>query len=225
MGVSHLEEGTVVQAGFQSKGRGQKGSRWEVVPGQNLTLSVLLKPNFLELKRIFQLSKVVALGIHDCVLHFLPNAQVQIKWPNDILLNGKKVAGILLENQLESKGINVAIAGIGLNVNQQEFPEELSHKATSFKLESGWAFSLEEVRHSLYDKLEFWYDLLRMEEHAQIDRSYLSHLYGYQEEVRVRIDEKEIKALMVGVGLDGRLALVVNDVLTYFAVKELSWIL
>lgn len=225
LGASQLEEGTVVQAGFQSQGRGQKGSTWLVTAGQNLTLSVLFKPRFLELRRIFQLSKVAALGLHGCIHHFVPQAKIQIKWPNDLLVNGKKVAGILLENQLESKGINASIVGMGLNVNQDAFPKELSTKASSLRLESGWNFSLEEVRQVLYDKLEHWYDLLKGQEHAQIDRAYLKHLYGYQEEVRLVIEGKEVKALMVGVGTDGRLALVINEVLKYFAVKELRWIL
>ncbi|MCI4671109.1 MAG: biotin--[acetyl-CoA-carboxylase] ligase [Bacteroidia bacterium] len=223
--AADTEEGTVVQAAFQTHGKGQKGSVWLVEPGQNLTLSILLKPTFLELKRIFQLSKVAALALHHTILHFLPDADVKIKWPNDMLLNGKKVAGILLENQLESKRINASIIGLGLNVNQAGFPTELTEKATSLRLESGWQFSLDEIRAVLFEKMEYWYEHLKKGEHSMVDRPYLKYLFGYQEEVDVEIEGKKIKAMMVGIGTDGRVALVVDDVLKYFGIKEVRWIL
>ena len=164
-------EGTVVQAWHQSAGRGQKGSTWEVLPGMNLTLSLIYRPSFLPLENVFQMSKIAALGIRSCLATFLPQAEILIKWPNDILLNKKKIAGILLENQLEGKRLKTSVLGMGINVNQASFPKHLSSKATSLKLEFGSAFSLEEVRQSLFDQVEFWYEKLKTENHSIVDRS------------------------------------------------------
>ena len=90
-------EGTIVITKQQSRGRGQHGNSWESEPGKNLTLSLLLKPNFLAVKQQFYLTMAFSLGVCD----FLTErsiGNVKIKWPNDILVNERKVAGILIEN-------------------------------------------------------------------------------------------------------------------------------
>lgn len=117
--------GTVVVTDRQTAGRGQRGNSWEAEPGANLTFSLLLRPQAIPAARQFELSVIVALEVAACVRRALagtPNApRVCVKWPNDIYVGDRKIAGILIENSLSGSGIERSIAGIGLNVNQRIF--------------------------------------------------------------------------------------------------------
>jgi BirA family transcriptional regulator, biotin operon repressor / biotin---[acetyl-CoA-carboxylase] ligase len=97
----NLAEGTVVHTANQTQGRGQWDKRWSSEPSSNLTVSVVLKPTFLELKKQFLLYQIAALACYDTIAGLLNNSQydIKIKWPNDILINRKKTAGILIENK------------------------------------------------------------------------------------------------------------------------------
>ena len=94
-------EGTLVYTDFQTNGKGQRGATWTSEIGQNITASVILKPRFLGYDKTFYLSKISALAVYDVLTEILPISQydIKIKWPNDILVNKKKIAGILIENQ------------------------------------------------------------------------------------------------------------------------------
>ncbi|RMG23738.1 MAG: biotin--[acetyl-CoA-carboxylase] ligase [Bacteroidetes bacterium] len=218
-------EGTVVQAGHQSRGRGQAGNHWHAAAGENLTLSVILYPAFLGTDELFYLSKISSLAIHACVSALLPGEEVLIKWPNDVLVNRRKVAGILIENQLEGKAVKASVLGIGLNVNQQAFPPEIRHTACSLRQLRGSSLSLQEVAARLFEELEAVYLRLRAGHRAAIDRSYLTHLYGYQTPVPMRIDGTEVQAMPVGVEQSGRLAVAWGERLRYFELKEVEFIL
>ena len=117
--------GTVVVTDRQTAGRGQRGNSWEAQPGANLTFSLLLRPQAIPAARQFELSMIVALEVAACVRRALAGApdapQVCVKWPNDIYVGDRKIAGILIENSLSGSGIERSIAGIGLNVNQRRF--------------------------------------------------------------------------------------------------------
>ena len=122
----NLAEGTVIFTTNQTAGRGQRGARWYSDTGKNVTMSLILFPRFLDLKDSFQLSKIVSLGVYDFLSVNLPKAvNIKIKWPNDIVADGKKICGILIENILRDNRLNASIIGIGLNVNQEFFPEEI----------------------------------------------------------------------------------------------------
>ena len=116
-------EGTVVYTDNQTKGKGQRGAVWTSKIGQNLTLSVILKPQFLGQNNTFYLSKISALAVYDVLTDILLTSQydIKIKWPNDILIKHRKVAGILIENSFATNTLQYSIIGVGLNVNQQDF--------------------------------------------------------------------------------------------------------
>ncbi len=120
--------GTVVAAHTQSAGRGQRGNTWESEPGANLTFSILLRPESIPAARQFELSMLVALAVARTVRSELadtPHAsEVTVKWPNDIYVGNRKIAGILIENALCGPCIGHSIAGVGLNVNQTVFLSE-----------------------------------------------------------------------------------------------------
>ena len=118
----HGENGfVVITATHQTAGRGQRGNIWSSNAGENLLISILVRPGeALEVKRQFLLSQAVALAMHDAMLHY--DIDTRLKWPNDIYVGNRKLAGILLELDYAGRYVEQAIIGIGLNVNQQAFP-------------------------------------------------------------------------------------------------------
>ena len=137
-----LPDRTVYSALFQTAGRGQKGNRWESRPGENLTFSILLKPDGIPAREQFILSQVVALGLLD----FLRGEGVAatIKWPNDIYVGDKKICGTLIEPTLSDGRVSAAVAGIGLNLNQRVFDPAIPNP-TSLTLHTGQAYDVRET--------------------------------------------------------------------------------
>lgn len=113
--------GTVVSARRQTAGRGQRGNSWESAPGENITMSVLLRPGGLHPSRQFVISQAVSLAITGVLRGYMPGSDVRVKWPNDIYVDDRKICGILIENVITSAAINHSVVGIGINVNQRRF--------------------------------------------------------------------------------------------------------
>ncbi len=125
---------TVWCAEFQTAGRGQRGNKWESSTGENLTFSILFKPTDIPAAEQFVISQVVSVGI----VNYLQShgLDAKIKWPNDIYIGDRKICGMLIENILRGDNLAVAVCGIGLNINQCDFPEELPNP-TSLIIEYG----------------------------------------------------------------------------------------
>jgi BirA family transcriptional regulator, biotin operon repressor / biotin---[acetyl-CoA-carboxylase] ligase len=219
-------EGTVVRAASQSAGRGQFGSRWESLPHQNLTLSILLEPHWLPVERQFFLSMAVALAIRDTVAaHGLPF--VSIKWPNDILIGGRKTAGILIQNSISGQGIQHAIIGIGLNVNQIQFPDFLPN-AGSMALAAGHPFELDGVMLTLFGQIEQHYEQLKRGEAAALKSTYESHLFRRDEPALFlqKQDRQPFEGIIRGVTDEGLLRVeMANKLEKRFDLKEIEMIL
>ena len=115
-------EGTVIMAENQYAGRGQQQNGWFAQPGKNLTFSILFKPHFLAVADQFDLVRAVSLGVFDTFEPLL-GAGLKIKWPNDIYHGDQKLGGMLIENMIQGGQIKNSIVVIGLNINQQNFPE------------------------------------------------------------------------------------------------------
>ncbi len=115
--------GDVIVAEFQSEGRGQRGNHWESAKGENLTFSIVVEPSGLQISEHFKLSMVASLCVARCV-ESLGIEGVEVKWPNDILVQGRKISGVLIENSLMGPNISRSIIGIGLNVRQGDFSED-----------------------------------------------------------------------------------------------------
>ena len=169
-------EGAVFITDDQTQGKGQRGNSWEAKPGENLTFSVVLTPTFLKADKQFFLNIIASLAVNDTIETFLPNDQVLVKWPNDVYLNGGKVAGILVENAFQGSRLSSTVVGIGLNVNQLSFKV---NTATSLAKEAGSAFGLEEVLHSLLMNLEKYYLQLKREQYDLLKEAYYGKLLGY----------------------------------------------
>ena len=131
-GAAH---GTLVLAECQTAGKGRRGRSWESPEGSGIWMSLILRPEF-EPIHASMLTLLAAMAVEEGIRR-TSGLSCQIKWPNDIVLNGKKVCGILTEMSTEEDSIRYVVVGIGMNVNLESFPEDLRDKATSLLLESG----------------------------------------------------------------------------------------
>ena len=133
-----LEEYTVVTATDQTAGRGQPGHRWEATAGQNLTMTLLLHPSDLleEGGTLFDLNILTALAVREALRQELPpGVEVKVKWPNDLLVGGRKICGILIENSFSASRLDASVVGIGVNVLQERFGEGYPTPPTSIAAE------------------------------------------------------------------------------------------
>ena len=197
-------EGSCIVAAFQTEGRGQRSNSWESTPAANLLSSFILYPRPFMAERPFLLSKTLALAVHK-TLAMLSVGNVQIKWPNDILIDSKKAAGILIENQWAGSNWQAAIAGIGINVNQTEFALE---KATSLARQNGKIVLVDEVLKKLQLQLSIEYARLCNEQEASINEDYHQQLFGKDDYQLYQTLSGQLKAKVVRVADDGRLELI-----------------
>jgi len=216
-------EGTVLYTHNQTAGRGQRGNTWQASAGENLTFSVLLRPHFLLPKQQFQLSVMVALALREAVAELLPaETEVKVKWPNDILVNQKKIAGVLIENAVTKDRIGHSIIGIGLNVNQLVFSSEI--EATSLSLILKANQELGQVLHLLLKKLDAYYLRLRSNNgYPELLANYYANLFNFNVE---RIYQDSLGYLFSGtiIGIDeyGKLQLLIEGEMKSFDIKEIS---
>jgi BirA family biotin operon repressor/biotin-[acetyl-CoA-carboxylase] ligase len=214
-------EGCTVVTAEQTKGRGQRGNSWEAEPGKNITLSVVLSPSFLLARQQFHLNMAVSLAVLDLLReHGLHEAQV--KWPNDLYFQDKKLGGILIENTINSYQIQHSIAGIGLNVNQLRFG---TTTATSMAKVSGRELEVEKVTVRLLELLEKRYLELRNGKVSKLRHEYLQAMYRFQEVHPFVVEGQQVQGQIVGVDEDGRLAVEIEKQLRYFSLKEISYVL
>jgi len=172
-----VTEGTVFITNNQTHGRGQMGTNWISEKGQNITLSAVLRPAFLPLLDQFYLNKAVSLAVHRLLVSSFPNTT--IKWPNDIYINDRKIAGILIQSVVQGTGIKAAVVGIGINVNQRQF-DKLAPNATSMALESGTHLDTSDIEEQLFTHLDTYYTMLR-HDMLSLDRPYKEALYRHGE--------------------------------------------
>lgn len=217
---SPANEGTVVITDHQTAGRGQRGNQWEALPRQNLTFSLILKPNFLAINKQFYLNVVISLALKD-YLKEKTSDTVHIKWPNDILVHGKKISGILIENQLQGALILNAVAGVGLNVNQTRF----SHpSATSLALATAADWNLSEVFNDILSLIESRYLQLRSGDYQTLMDQYLSALFRRHEKHMYSSNGSSFEGEILDVDEWGRLKVRTDDGLRIFGVKEIKYL-
>ncbi|MDB5008786.1 MAG: biotin--acetyl-CoA-carboxylase ligase [Mucilaginibacter sp.] len=172
-------EGTVIMAESQFAGRGQQQNGWHAEPGKNLTFSILLKPVFLPVTAQFDLVRAVSLGVFYALYPIL-GEKLKIKWPNDIYYGDNKLGGMLIENLVQGSQIKNSIIGIGLNINQENFPAELTN-AISLKQILHQDYDLETLLAEICRHIEAWYLNLKAGKISQLRNAYLNHLYWLNE--------------------------------------------
>lgn len=197
-------EGTVITADYQSGGRGQRDRAWHSSPGDNLLCTFILKPTWLPLEKQFILNKAIALAVHDTADAFSPGSFIRIKWPNDILLENKKLSGILVESTVQSGQIVSTLAGIGFNVNQINFGEGAG-KPVSLKLELGVSIDVKHVLETLSSFLEGWYLRLKSGKFDQIEEAYNTALWKKDEWQTWQSNDNFFEGKIVGCDRQGKL--------------------
>jgi len=213
-------EGAVIITNNQTAGRGQRGNSWEAAPGMNLTFSVVLRPGFLAPKDQFYLNIITSLAVRDYLIG-KTNEPVVIKWPNDILVQKKKICGILIENQIQGSSLVSAVVGIGLNVNQTNFQKDT---ATSLKLVTNTEASLESALHELLHFLETRYLQLRQQNTSALREEYLSNLYCRNEQHEFSSGDTTFMGTIQGIDETGRLVVDTVQGLKYFGIKEIIFV-
>ncbi len=198
-------EGAVVIADTQKEGRGRLGRQWVSPPGVNLYASIILRPGTAphELQGITLLA---AVAVAETVARFTPKRPV-VKWPNDILVDSKKIAGILMEMHTEAEMADFVVAGIGVNLNMaaRDFPPAVRPIATSIKGASGRPVPRAAFTQALLLSLEIWYKTFLEKGLSAIIKSWRMYFASEGKPVRVRSPRKTIEGICLGVDDAGAL--------------------
>jgi BirA family transcriptional regulator, biotin operon repressor / biotin---[acetyl-CoA-carboxylase] ligase len=203
-----VTEGTVILAEVQTQGRGQGGNSWLSDKGLNLLASIILKPDFLPAHQQFYLSMCISAGIQEYISK--KDVPAVIKWPNDILIHHKKVAGILIENTILSQNLNTSVVGIGLNVNQEIFPAGLPDP-TSLKLELHKSFDVPAVLGELLPFVEARLSQLYAGNFNEIKTLYLNKLWLMNTRARFTDRLGTYEGKIVDVAESGELVVVTTN--------------
>jgi len=217
-----LADGTVFLAYEQTIGRGQIKNSWESEPGKNLTFSIVVFPDFLDIHRQFLLSKVVALGIYTALCKYVD--KLSIKWPNDIYADDKKLGGILIENSIMYGSIKSSVIGIGINVNQTVFLSNAPNPV-SLKTLTNQQFDCDLILSEILSGIDHYYSLLKAGEEDRIDQEFISVLYRLNEKRWFRTGQEVFEGEIIGVNEIGQLLIrKLNGQILDFHFKEVEFL-
>lgn len=216
-----LAEGTVIMAEDQYAGRGQLNNNWHSQPGKNLTISILLNPSFLRPDYQFKLNIAISLAINDTLKDIGINSK--IKWPNDVYYNDNKIGGVLIENILSGQKWKHAIVGIGLNVNQTQFPLPV-HNISSIKEILQQDYDKERLLQQLCKAIDVRYSELKKGAGKQLDE-YLDNLFWFNETHVFSIGKEKQEGKIVGLDQAGRLLIEIGGATHSFNMKEVSFVI
>ncbi|MFN0156807.1 MAG: biotin--[acetyl-CoA-carboxylase] ligase [Bacteroidota bacterium] len=209
-------EGTVVIAEQQTEGKGRHGRLWQANPNENLMFSLVLRPK-LTPEGLNLLPLYVAVGVAEAIER-QTGLKVECKWPNDLLINKKKVAGILIEGSIKKGLVEHVVVGIGINVNQQMFGNDLAHKATSLRLESGKELDRTSIFKEVLLSLEKTYQSSAGTAFQSIVPHWLLHTTMINKNISVSLQGNIISGIVKGLSPEGGLILQSNgDEKTVFA--------
>lgn len=222
MALEGGKEGLLVVADKQDNGRGSKGRKWSSPAGTGIWMSFLLKPEF-EILRATEISILISYCIAK-ILHERYNVDAGIKWPNDIILKGKKVTGILVELTGKENKINYIAAGIGMNVNTESFPEEIKGIASSLYLETGNKFVREKIINNILQEFEIIYEQYLNEGSLKfICNKYNDYLVHKNQMICIHKGSQVTEALSGGINKYGQLYVTLSDgTKSYITAGELS---
>ncbi|MEB2786187.1 biotin--[acetyl-CoA-carboxylase] ligase [Algoriphagus persicinus] len=214
-------EGSIIICQNQTQGKGQRGNVWQSAAGQNLTFSLVLRPDFMDISEQFYLNMAVSNSIRRLLQEYVPH--LEVKWPNDLIVpEFGKIGGILIENTFSGKEWEYAIVGIGLNINQRGFD---SPNAASIRSIAGSQFNLEEMFRLLITQLEQGYIQLKKGKWKEIKGEYLMHLYRMESWANYLSNGEQFSGKIVGITADGKLEVESeNGEIAVFGLKEISFI-
>ncbi len=195
---------TLFVADRQTAGVGRRGRSWESPEGDNIYMSLLLKPE-LETKAAPMLTLVMAVSVAEAINNVC-GADVQIKWPNDLVMNGKKLCGILTEMALDGSNIKYVVIGVGINVNQKYFSAEIRKKATSLSVELSKDFERDVIMDAVLERFFHHYKMfLGMSNLSFLLETYNRMLVNRDKEVVIHEPGNEYEARAIGINQQGEL--------------------
>ncbi len=218
-----LENYTVVTAKEQTKGRGQMGSNWNTEANKNLITSILIKKSSESIHEIFNLNITIAVSIIQA-LNKQNISSLNIKWPNDIMAENKKIAGILIENSIKEDGKIDSIVGIGLNVNQTNF--ENLPKASSLKNIMNQDFDIDEILESIVLQIQKNMEKLKNNEVDALWSAYDAYLFKKGKPTLFEdINQERFMGIIQKVNPNGKLEVMLeDDSVKLFGIKEITMI-
>ncbi len=217
----NLPEGTAVVADNQTRGRGQGDNSWESAPGRNLTFSIILYPRTVKGADQFLLSKTAALAVRDFAVRRV--SDVSVKWPNDVYVGERKIAGILIENFIEGAYLTRSVIGIGLNVNQEEFHGDAPNPVSLRQL-TGCVYDLAACLEELVESIADRYGMIAGRR-DQLHTDYLQYLYRAGKLCKYAADGEIFEAVVTGVNKYGMIEMTTSEnKRKTFAFKEVRFL-
>jgi len=211
---------TIVVTNNQEKGRGQREAEWFSESGKNLTFSVLVRDLIMSPTELFTLNIAVALSVFE-TLNVLTSKKTAVKWPNDIMADNKKIAGILIENAIQQNGEIYSVIGIGLNVNQINF--NIAKNITSLKRLENLDFNLEKILNLILENLKQNFSLVRTNTEVLWEK-YLANLF--KKEIPTTFEDEnqqKFMGIIKGVSSIGQLqVLLEDDSIKNYGLKEIK---
>ena len=215
--VNKLTTPTVVWSLFQKKGKGQRGQVWTSQAGENLTFSLYIPNLSRYADQLFSINKIVSVCLLEWLLSF-QISNISVKWPNDILSGDKKLAGILVESSVQKSMTKSIIIGMGINVNQIQFPQ--LPNATSMRLCTAKTYDLNTLLMSVVPKIIEGLTLPGKD----WDDAYQQSLYGLNQKRRFVSGKHEFEGVIRSVSLDGKLVIETEIGEQLFDIKELQFV-
>ncbi len=202
--------GTLFVADKQTAGKGRRGRGWDSPPGESIYMTLLLRPE-ISPERAPMLTLVMGLSVAEAIRE-AAGIETKIKWPNDIVVDKKKVCGILTEMTTEMMYVNYVVIGVGINVNQQGFPDEIAKMATSLYKKTGKVYRRSELIAAVLERFEKNYDtFLRTGDLSGIQEAYDAALVNCGQEVKVLEPGHEYEAVAEGINENGELMVRLPD--------------
>ncbi|MDL2305623.1 biotin--[acetyl-CoA-carboxylase] ligase [Bacteroides sp. OttesenSCG-928-D19] len=218
-----LEEFTTVFTNYQTAGKGQRGNSWESQAGKNLLFSFITYPGFLEIRKQFMLSKIIALSIKESLDKYAGG--FTIKWPNDIYHGNKKICGTLIENDLQGSKIQRSIAGVGINVNQEQFLSNAPNPVSLLNI-TGKAHAILPLLSDVLENTKCYYTLLKEGREEEINALYHQSLYRKEGYHLYEDNDGPFRARVIEVLPQGLLALEdANGRRREYAFKEVRYVI
>ena len=208
LGVAGAPEGTVVLADSQTKGRGRMQRVWHSPAAANIYTSLILRPH-LPPTAAPQISLAAGVAVAELLEQYCPG-RVELKWPNDVLINGKKICGILAQMKTAAENVDFVVVGIGINVNmtKQHFPAEILEIATSLISETGREFSRQDLIIELYENFAKWYKKLLQNGFAVIKEKWLSLAPMIGQDVQIIFLNEKVAGKAIDLDEDGSLIII-----------------
>jgi BirA family biotin operon repressor/biotin-[acetyl-CoA-carboxylase] ligase len=197
-----LSEDALIYCVEQTAGRGQRGNTWVSKAGDGIYCSFVIFHKNIFVRDQFVFNMIIAVAVSS-YLESKGIENVKIKWPNDILVNNKKIAGLLIENSLKGDKISSSIVGIGLNLNQEWEEENFETPSTSLKMISGENYNYEKEVLELAEHIEKCLDYFKAGQYELISKMYHQKLYQNQDDVEMIIDNNAVNARLEGINSDG----------------------